>query len=141
MQLIETLGILKQLKEKRVKTNHGYVDSNYKVEKGWKVTFSDEANEQKSLRFETNDLLVRFVNELEFDASIIGENKKSELPAISPVEQEAIAPINSLSTTLLETIEKLKADPGYVKQADAICRTSNSLIHLTSLHLKVIKSL
>lgn len=65
---------------------------------------------------------------------------KKCLPVENAVEVFSSQEINIMSTlqqTLLANIEKLKTDPGYVKQATAINNQINTIINMTALQLKV----
>jgi hypothetical protein len=139
-QLTEALTTLKQLKEKSISTNMGVIQSVVKTEGGWRVLRSIDS-ESKPLQFD-NKSLIKWVENLEYDYLFIAyDSAPSVTPAITPQQQEVIKPITSLSCTRMETIEKLKVDANYIRQANAICQASNSLISLTSLHLKILKNL
>lgn len=47
---------------------------------------------------------------------------------------------SDLSQILLTDIERVKADPGYVKQAKQISNSVNALVNLTKLQLQLLKS-
>ena len=47
--------------------------------------------------------------------------------------------VNTLTDLLMDNIDKVKNDAGYIKQAQAINNNVNSIINLTKLKLDVIK--
>ena len=108
----------------------------------WKVSVTKPSGEEQTYRLD-NKTIIKFVESLEYDAF---EMEGNILPAnILPIEvqqdAEVFKQINSLSQTLVDTIEKVKVDKEYVHQGKLICYASNSLIQLARLHINIIKAI
>lgn len=60
---------------------------------------------------------------------------RNSLPGIYT---ENITQMQSLSQMLLEDINKVRADPGYVAQAKQVCNSVNAIVNITKLQIQMI---
>lgn len=68
-----------------------------------------------------------------------GTNGSGQTMALIRAMKENM-PMTQLSDTLLDTIEKVKADPKYVDQARAINETAKSLIEIGKLQVEIVRT-
>ena len=139
--LKEALQTLNRLQLKKIATDKGFINSVTKKENMWKISVTKPNGEDQCYRLD-NKTIFKFVDSLEYDAF---EIERVSLPANilpSEIQQDAevFKQINSLSQTLVDTIEKVKVDKEYVQQGKLICYASNSLIQLARLHINIIKA-
>ena len=64
------------------------------------------------------------------------KNSRNYEPTIYVENKEAHT---NLSKLLLNDIEKVRADPGYVPQAKQICNSVNAIVNITRLQLQLLK--
>lgn len=70
------------------------------------------------------------------NAKLPARNSPHYEPAIYSENKDALA---NLSKLLLQDIEKVRADPGYVPQAKQICNSVNAIVNITRLQLQLLK--
>ncbi len=75
-----------------------------------------------------------------FDNHQRAEQPASEMAIISNDQKKEISSgLQSLTATLMESIEKIKTDPSYIPQAKAINNNVNSIVNTMRLQLDILK--
>jgi hypothetical protein len=65
------------------------------------------------------------------------DKEEASLKKYSGELQNDVTSMNSLLSTLLDSIDKVKDDPNYVKQADSIANLSKQVLDLSKTKIKV----
>lgn len=91
------------------------------------------------------NLFLSNFTEIQVISDEVSQPKPAILPALIENDEmklyaESKQVFSQLSATLLNDIEKVRTDPGYVNQAKQISNSVNTLVNLTKLQLQLIKS-
>lgn len=97
-------------------------------------------NEEKIDLFLSNFKEVPVIEEVEVETvnnNLPAVNKDKYLPEIYTESKDRF---KSLTDLLMQDIEKVRTDPGYVNQAKQVCNNVSAIVNITKLQLELIKN-
>lgn len=90
----------------------------------------------------TDKKTLELVNEhaLELFISDCMEVEQEQKAVVKVEDQQSLQIMTSLQTVIMENIDKVREDSGYIPQAQAISKQVQTLINLTNAQLALLKS-
>ncbi len=72
------------------------------------------------------------------DETVIVSSPAKRVNSLPNIYTENRTQMQTLSQMLLEDINKVRADPGYVAQAKQVCNSVNAIVNITKLQIQMI---
>ena len=119
-----------------------YNGENIKIEKYKEVNLSNTVifTDRRSINFLNSEIPEFLENLYQPLEKKVEENQvllpKHELSVFEPTKENGI-----VKATLLETLQKVKEDPSYIPQAEAVCAVVSQIVNVQKTEIQMLKIL
>lgn len=125
-----------------IKAFHKMIGNTYLYKGSNYVIQNIEVEERNLFKVTTDKRVIRVNGEdlrKEFLPVEPRPNKKNMMVLYNAMQDNL--PMQSLSTTLMDTIKKIQEDPKYIDQARAINETAKNLIEMQRVHVEMVRTI